>query len=153
MNKFLFVFQFVDLKNDWFFVLFLLLNEQVWYVCTSNQWSSSSSTDWEYKASIDKHFLFTHFFFSSSQQCLIPFISFFFLSLSQKPQGIFIIHVGIVDQKKLKTTENKNIDKSISMYIEKRERGKSLMQFKYCRQLLSKTNDKYYLINVLYVYV
>jgi hypothetical protein len=31
-------------------------------------------------------------------------------------------------------------------------RGKSLMQFKYCRQLLSKTNDKYYLINVLYVY-
>lgn len=43
-------------------------------------------------------------------------------------------------------TENKNIDKSTSI-----ENG--LMQFKYCRQFLFKTNDKYYLINVLYVYV
>jgi hypothetical protein len=53
-----------------------------------------------------------------------PLHFFFFLSLSRKPQGIFIIHVGIVDQKKLKTTENKNIDKSISMYIEERERAR-----------------------------
>jgi hypothetical protein len=91
----------------------------------------------------------TNIFFSS-QQCLIlhsVFFSLFILWMSHKPQGILIIHIGIVDQKnfkKLKTTENKNIDKSICLY----RRGKCLMQFKYCRQLRYKTNDKYYLINV-----
>lgn len=42
------------------------VDEQVFDVCLSNQRLSSSSarttTDWKYEASIDKHFVFTHFF-------------------------------------------------------------------------------------------
>jgi hypothetical protein len=37
----------------------------------------------------------------------------------------------------------------MSVYVWEREK-KGLMQFEYCRQLLSKTNDKYYLI---YIYI
>jgi hypothetical protein len=48
----------------------------------------------------------TNIFFSS-QQCLILHSRFFLLlSMSRKPQGILIIHIGIIDQKKLKKTKN-----------------------------------------------
>ncbi len=36
---------------------------------------------------------------------------------------------------------------------EEEKKKRDLMQFEYCRQLLSKTNDKYYLRYVLYICV
>lgn len=52
--------------------------EQVLCVCISNQrccwWSSLSTlTDWKYRASIDKHFVFAHFFFFHRVSCSTMF--------------------------------------------------------------------------------
>ncbi len=97
----------------------------------------------KHKASIGKHFVFTLFFLFNN-------VWSFVLSLSDKPQGFFVIRIGTVDQKSIKwKRQSKSIDKHMSVYVWEREK-KGLMQFEYCRQLLSKTNDKYYLI---YIYI
>jgi hypothetical protein len=89
----------------------LLLIVQVLDMDISNQWSSS--TDWECKAQGVNWQTF----------CFHTFLLFnnvwsFVLSLSDKPQGIFVIRIGTVDQKSIKwKRQSKNIDKHMSVYV------------------------------------